>query len=82
MGRKKHIESMELKAKIELDVITDDAGGLSGPDFVDLKRFEPRADVELKKGVNIGTTIQKAADKEKVSLIVMGARKEPGPRHL
>jgi nucleotide-binding universal stress UspA family protein len=72
--QKKYVESLGIKAKIDLDVITDDSGGLSGPDFVDLRRFKPRDDIKLVKGGNIASAIQKAADREGASLIVMGAR--------
>jgi nucleotide-binding universal stress UspA family protein len=46
---------------------------MSGADGVNLQRLEPRSDVGLIYGGNIGEAIRKTALEENVSLIVMGA---------
>ncbi len=69
-----HLERLEkqkgLKVKPVLKVIVEP---MSGADGVNLKRPEPISGVEFIEGGTIGEAIQKAADEEKVSLIVMGA---------
>ncbi|MDM7939146.1 MAG: universal stress protein [Methanothrix sp.] len=59
-----------LKVKPVLKVIVEP---MSGADGVNLKRPAPISGVEFIEGGTIGEAIQKAADEEKVSLIVMGA---------
>jgi len=59
-----------LKVKPVLKVIVEP---MSGADGVNLKRPEPMPGVEFIAGGTIGEAIQKAADEEKASLIVMGA---------
>jgi nucleotide-binding universal stress UspA family protein len=46
---------------------------MSGADGVNLQRLEPRSGLDLIYGGNIGEAIQKTAQEENVSLIVMGA---------
>ena len=74
---KKMVEHLErlgqqnvLEVKPVLKVIVEP---MSGADGVNLKRPEPVSGVEFIEGGTIGEAIQKAADEEKVSLIVMGA---------
>ena len=60
-----------LKVKPVLKVIVEP---MSGADGVNLQRLEQQPNVELIEGGGTGDAIQKAADEEKVSLIVMGAQ--------
>jgi nucleotide-binding universal stress UspA family protein len=68
---KKHLEDEGLIVKTALKVIIEP---LTGADGVDMKNLEPRSDVVHIDGGTIGDAIQKTADEEKVSLIVMGAQ--------
>ncbi len=60
-----------LKVRTVLKVIVEP---MSGADGVNLKRLEPRSDVGLIYGGNVGEAIQKTAQEETVSLIIMGAQ--------
>jgi len=60
-----------LKVKPVLKVIVEP---MSGADGVNMQRLEPQPDVELIEGGGTGDAIQKAADEENASLIVMGAQ--------
>jgi nucleotide-binding universal stress UspA family protein len=60
-----------LKVKPVLKVIVEP---MSGADGVNLQRPEPQPGVELIEGGGTGDVIQKTADEEKVSLVVMGAQ--------
>ena len=66
LGGKKRI-----KVKPVLKVIVEP---MSGADGVNLNRPEAQAGIELIEGGGTGEAIQKAADEENVSLIIMGAQ--------
>lgn len=68
---KKHLEDKGLIVKTALKVIIEP---MTGADGVDMKNLEPKSDVEHIDGGTIGDAIQKTADEEKVSLIIMGAQ--------
>lgn len=70
---KKHldVESPELTVRPVLKLITVP---MSGEDGINMRRPEPRPDVELIEGGDVAEAIQKTADEEKVSLIIMSAK--------
>ncbi|MDM7911498.1 MAG: universal stress protein [Methanotrichaceae archaeon] len=67
----KHIVGLGPKVRPVLKMIVRE---MSGADGVNLQRPKPRPDVEQIMGGNVADAIQKTADEEKVSLIVMGAK--------
>jgi nucleotide-binding universal stress UspA family protein len=67
----KHLEDKGLIVKTALKIIIEP---MTGADGVDMKNREPRSDVVHIDGGTIGDAIQKTADDEKVSLVVMGAQ--------
>ena len=64
-------ESSFLQVKAVLKVIVEP---MSGADGVNLKRLEPRSDVSLVYGGDVGEAILKTATEENVSLVIMGAQ--------
>jgi len=64
-------EKKGIKVKPVLKVIVEP---MSGADGVNLNRPEAQAGIELIEGGGTGEAIQKAADEENVSLIIMGAQ--------
>lgn len=66
-----NLSGLGMKVKTLLEVIVEP---MSGADGVNLQRPKPRPDVTFIEGGSIGEAIQKAADREGVSLIVMGAQ--------
>lgn len=67
----KHIEGLGPRVRPVLKMIVRE---MSGADGVNLQRPKPRPDVELIMGGDVADAIQKTADEEQVSLIVMGAK--------
>ncbi len=67
----KHVDRLEILVRPVLKMIVR---VMSGADGVNLQRPKPRPDVELIEGGDVADAIQKTADEEKVSLIVMGAK--------
>ncbi len=67
----KHVDRLEILVRPVLKMIVR---VMSGADGVNLQRPKPRPDVELIEGGDVADAIQKTADEENVSLIVMGAK--------
>jgi nucleotide-binding universal stress UspA family protein len=71
--QRKHmdLEGLEPTVRPILKLITRP---MSGEDGVNMRWPEPRPDVELIEGGDVAGAIQKTADEEKASLIIMGAK--------
>ncbi len=67
----KHVDRLGIRIRPVLKMIVR---VMSGADGVNLQRPKSRPDVELIEGGDVADAIQKTADEETVSLIVMGAK--------